>query len=277
MQPSFQPALPSRFSTAAPNRQCIAPTAASACRLSARKTMISGKSTMGKLIVTEKAASETHYEYAERILYNNIMSLVLAPGEVLSDIDIANELRISRTPVREAFVNLRFQRLVDTYPQKHTCVSKINLDYVDEGIYFRHVFECNILPEVIEKSSSADLARLKDLIDKQYQAIQQNDNAGFLKWDFQFHSTMFDIVEKPWCWSTIQQITTHHNRVCQLVISLGDNNAEMLIPYNEHCKIFDMIVSRAIIPDIKTFMLKHIGYRRLLPDLFALYPDYFVR
>jgi len=227
------------------------------------------------MVILPRRPRETSNDYAMRILYDNIIRLVLEPGEVLNDNQIASMLGISRTPVREAFMCLRFQRLINSYPQSHSCISKINLDYVDEGIFMRHALETHVLEEAVFKASSSDLARLQNSLNQQNEAISHKDSKDFIIRDQEFHKTLFQIVEKPWCWDSLQQITTHHRRICQLVVSLGDDNAEMRVPYNEHRQIYDMIISRNLPQDIKHFMLRHIGYRRLLPILLNQYPSYF--
>ncbi len=230
---------------------------------------------MSDLVVFPKLSQETNSDYATRILYRNIIDVVLKPGEVLHDNEIAQQLGISRTPVREAFVHLRTQRLVNSFPQSYSCVSKISLDYVDEGIFMRQTLECRILEEVIEKASSTDIASLSKLLKQQEIYIAQNNPSAFNRADYEFHRKLFDIADKPWCFTNMQQITTHHNRIRALVIRLGEGGEEMAVPYRDHCKIYEMILSRTNIPDLRDFMLRHIGYRRLLPDLLEKYPDYF--
>jgi len=227
------------------------------------------------MVILPRLPQETSNDYAMRILYDNMIRLVLEPGELLNDNQIAEMLGISRTPVREAFMCLRFQKLINSYPQSHSCVSKINLDYVDEGIFMRHALETHVLEEVLVKASSSDMARLQFNLNQQNEAISRHDSKDFMVRDQEFHKILFEIVDKPWCWNSLQQITTHHRRISQLVVSLGDDNAEMLVPYNEHRHIYDMIITKSMPQDLKGFMLKHIGYRRLLPILLDVYPHYF--
>ena len=51
-------------------------------------------------------------------LRNNIMSLQLKPGTTMSTQKIAEKLNVSRTPVREAFIRLQRDGLLDIFPQK---------------------------------------------------------------------------------------------------------------------------------------------------------------
>ena len=230
---------------------------------------------LSSMNVNPKQIGESNNDYALRILTDNIMSLKLAPGEVLNDKLIAEKLGISRTPVREAFVCLRFRKLVTSFPQSHSYVSKINLGYVDEGIFLRHALEQRIIEVALAKASSTDIANLQYIIKQQRVAIDRHISSDFLFWDHEFHCFFFRIAGKPWCWENMQSITTHHRRTQQLVIACGDDDVEMLLPYEEHQRLFDMFISGELTEDFPVFLMKHIGYRRLLPILIEQYPDYF--
>ena len=57
------------------------------------------------------------------------------PGECISEVELGNQLNVSRTPVREAIVRLSEEKLIDVFPQKGSFVSKIDLNLVDEAVF----------------------------------------------------------------------------------------------------------------------------------------------
>ena len=63
----------------------------------------------------------------------NITSLQLAPGTTVSTQELAAKLQVSRTPVREAFIRLQKEDLVEITPQKGTMVSRIDLTRAEKG------------------------------------------------------------------------------------------------------------------------------------------------
>ena len=77
-----------------------------------------------KLEIAERQPRETTREYALRILSDNILKLKLVPGTALSEQEVAGELAVSRTPVREAFIHLAQASLLNIVPQKGTYVSQ---------------------------------------------------------------------------------------------------------------------------------------------------------
>ena len=60
-------------------------------------------------------------------LRGEMMTLALKPGEVLRAQELAEHLGVSRTPVREAFIRLQRDGLVNILPQRETAVSLIDL------------------------------------------------------------------------------------------------------------------------------------------------------
>ena len=88
--------------------------------------------------VLERLARETGREYALRVLKENIVGLDLLPGSMLSENEIASCLNLSRTPVREAFIELSKVKIVEIYPQKGSVVSLIDYNMVEEARFMRY-------------------------------------------------------------------------------------------------------------------------------------------
>ena len=65
----------------------------------------------------ERLPRETGREYALRVLKENIINLGLAPGSQISESELSSEMGLSRTPVREALIELSKVKIVEIYPQ----------------------------------------------------------------------------------------------------------------------------------------------------------------
>ena len=79
-------------------------------------------------------------------LKKSIITLKLLPGTVISTQEIADEMNVSRTPVREAFLQLQREDLVETVPQKLTIDSRINLNLVEQERLLRESLEVAAIP-----------------------------------------------------------------------------------------------------------------------------------
>lgn len=63
---------------------------------------------------------------------NDILTLKLAPGELLDEASIAARFKLSRSPVREALVRLASDGLIQTLPNKNTIVRALNFDRIPQ-------------------------------------------------------------------------------------------------------------------------------------------------
>ena len=122
---------------------------------------------MDILSIPPKEPGENGRKYAYRVLYNGIMSLDFPPGMLLVDAELSQALQISRTPIREAIVSLVESKLVEVYPQRSSCVSRLNLDAIEEGVFLRYNIERAILREAIRKADGNDLSLMRQNIEQQ--------------------------------------------------------------------------------------------------------------
>lgn len=73
---------------------------------------------MIELTITPMEPRENVRAYVYRLLYHNIMAVRLTPGTAVSEQEVSSYLDISRTPVREAFIHLSQDGLVEILPQR---------------------------------------------------------------------------------------------------------------------------------------------------------------
>ena len=82
---------------------------------------------------------------AEASIRDGIIRGRFAFGERLSDRNLANEIGISRTPVREALARLAQERLVIVRPQSGTFVMSVTPQVVRSVCAMRSILECGAL------------------------------------------------------------------------------------------------------------------------------------
>ncbi len=112
----------------------------------------------GLMIIETKQPKETAAEYALRVLKENIISLDLAPGSMVSENEIAAQLGISRTPVREALIELSRVGIVQIMPQKGSRINLIDYGMVEESRFLRLVLEREVVKLICMNETRADLS-----------------------------------------------------------------------------------------------------------------------
>ncbi|EPZ54229.1 bacterial regulatory s, gntR family protein [[Clostridium] sordellii ATCC 9714] len=156
------------------------------------------------MILYERKHKEIAKEYAYRVLKDNIMSLNLKPGELLSESNLSEKLKISRTPIREILMKLKNEHLIEVKPQAGTYVSLIDMDLISEAIFMRSVLEkevlieaCNKFPEELFIELEKNLFAQKLVVDKPGKEIEFHDL------DKNFHKLIFLGCNKANIWDAI--------------------------------------------------------------------------
>lgn len=152
-------------------------------------------------------------EMVYRTLRDKIVSMELKPGTTISTQEIADSMSVSRTPVREAFIRLQREELLDVTPQRSTVVSKINMDRVYQERFIREALEIEVAQKFIEVATPEVLARMRRNIEKQYAAIEEQRYVDYLELDNALHQTAFTETHEDLGRSIVQQMNGHYDRI----------------------------------------------------------------
>lgn len=170
--------------------------------------------------VTERYSKETGRDYAFRMLRENIIRLELVPGSMLSEKELADELKLSRTPVREAMIELAKGGVVEVYPQRGSVVSLIDYDRVEEARFMRNVLECAVVGLICGQISQADLEVLEENVQLQKFYLESHSAAKLLELDDCFHQCLFEIANKSHIYHLMDSISIHFDRVRSMSLSV---------------------------------------------------------
>ncbi|SFM14872.1 GntR family transcriptional regulator [Halanaerobium salsuginis] len=211
-------------------------------------------------------------DYVYNVLKENIMYLKLKPGTVLGKKEMAEEFDVSRTPIREAFVKLKEEGLIDVYPQRGTFVSYIDLDKVQEAKFMREALETKIVKLACEVFPDEKIFDLEANLKVQEMSLEQNNYMKLFEYDNEFHKMLFEGCNMGNIWIAIEQISSHLNRMRMLSLSADFNRSDVI---EDHQRIINTIKERNSQKALKV-MESHIS--RIKFDQEKLkrdYPDYF--
>ncbi len=224
------------------------------------------------MIVLEHKKRETGREYALRNLKENIIHLKLEPGAKISENEIATLLGLSRTPVREALIELSKVNIVEIYPQKGSNIALIDFTQVEEAYFMRSVLECAAVELCCDVAKEGDIKALKENVQLQEYYLSNKDDNEILKLDNQFHKIIFDIVNKPQVHTLIRNFSIHLDRMRYL--TLGDISPETVVRY--HKAIASAIEKKNGI-QARNLMKEHISnYQSVEKAVFKRFPHYFI-
>jgi DNA-binding GntR family transcriptional regulator len=122
-----------------------------------------------------------------RIVREWILSGELLPGTHLSEVELANLFGVSRQPVREAFIKLAGESLLEIRPQRGTYVSRISIASVESAGFVREAVEADIVRPVARTPPQGLVEELDSIIAAQRRALKEPGAQKLLALDDQFH------------------------------------------------------------------------------------------
>ena len=116
---------------------------------------------------------------------------VLKPGERLMEIQLAEELGVSRTPVREAIRKLELEGYVIMMPRRGTYVANLSIRDVNEVFEIRTTLDSLASGLAAERITDEELERLERLLVLIGEYIEQNDMDKIVETDMEFHDILY--------------------------------------------------------------------------------------
>lgn len=159
------------------------------------------------LRMTDPLAGQLLASLRERVVRGE-----LVPGTRLSEQEIAAAYGLSRQPVREAFIRLADEELLEIRPQRGTFVRKIRVAEVESSRFVREAVEADIVRLAAARATGADAAELRLAVARQEEA-GDCDAATFMALDERFHRTIAEIAGRSDAWDYLEPLKMHMDRV----------------------------------------------------------------
>ena len=137
----------------------------------------------------------------------------LAPGQKLpSARELASSLGVSRTPFREAELELAQRRLIEIRPKIGTYVSLIDAELVEEVRHLRAVLEAEIARMACEKLTPADIDQLWENVALWRMYIERAQEEEIFELDKGFHRLLYVQCGCPYWYDLVENLAPHFDR-----------------------------------------------------------------
>jgi GntR family transcriptional regulator, rspAB operon transcriptional repressor len=145
-------------------------------------------------------------------LRRDIIQLVLRPGQRLSENEIALRFGTSRAPVREAFIRLAEEGLIEVRPQRGSFVTRISIAAMQRARFVREAIELSVVRRAAEAGLSArTIEAVEQTIVDQEAA---NDDADrFTAADDGFHRALVEAIGIHQLWAVLEREKVQFDRV----------------------------------------------------------------
>ncbi len=173
--------------------------------------------------IVAKNSRETARDYALRVLKENILSLELKPGTAISENELSAELKISRTPVREAIIELAKAYLIEIYPQRGSFISLIDPKMVEEARFLRKITDMAVIETACDEIDEEGIKMLEDNVSLQEYYLSKGMTDKIFELDNQFHKDIYVVAKKDIIYEIHSTLMIHFDRVRNLsVVTVKD-------------------------------------------------------
>jgi DNA-binding GntR family transcriptional regulator len=147
-------------------------------------------------------------------LRRRIISGELPPGAPLSENELAAEMSVSRTPVRESLILLADEDLVQVFPQLGSFVSRLDMRLVADAQFVREAIEVASLRDAADRLDDTALTALREVLARQRGL--EDDVDEFFRLDEEFHQLLLAVGGHAGAWRVVEAAKAHLDRARRL-------------------------------------------------------------
>ncbi len=136
----------------------------------------------------KKRASLSQHVYG--MLRHEILTCTLAPGTEVSEAELAERFKLSKTPVREALAILRSDGLVRTYPRRGYQIVPVTFGDMNELFDLRTILEAGAAELASQRITDAEIEDLTRLADVVYDRGEEPSLERFINANRDFHAAI---------------------------------------------------------------------------------------
>ena len=184
---------------------------------------------------------ESLKQIAYKALHQALLTGDLEPGEIYKEKDLAQMLNISRTPVREALLELSAKGLVSFLPRKGVQVTRFDLQDLNEIFELRKALELMAIEKVAGTISKKQLHDIQVVLNSQFSCAQGNDFMGFLNNDREFHTLLSELTNNRRLVANLETIRDLIQFMGAHALSAQGRLQEVI---NEHQAVLEALSSR---------------------------------
>ena len=191
------------------------------------------------MAVAEPQVARSQSDEAYLRIRDRIVSLEMPPGSVVNESRLREELKIGRTPIREALQRLARENLVRSIPHRGTFVTDVNITDLARITEVRTVLEAHAARAAAEKLGAADRDALAELLAD----LERRTTIGqreLMQLDQRIHRAIYRGARNPFLESTLERYFNLSLRLWYLVL---DRDVPLRAAVEEHVELLRAILA----------------------------------
>lgn len=185
------------------------------------------------------------YKPLRDVIFDTIREAIIAgelkPGERLMEVQLAEKMGVSRTPVREAIRKLELEGLVDMVPRKGAHVAELSIKDIMDVLEVRSSLDGLASSLSAERITEEEIKELKHIYGQFVNYVEKENLQGSIKKDVEFHDVIYRSSRNEKLIQIANNLREQVHRF-RIIYLKGYSSPKEII--KEHQDIIDAISSR---------------------------------
>lgn len=191
------------------------------------------------MAVAEPVAVRSQSEEAYARILDRIVRLEMPPGSVVNEALLREQLKIGRTPIREALQRLARENLVRSVPHRGTFVTDVNISDLARITEVRMVLEAHAAKIAAEKLGTADRTALQVLLEE-LERSRITGQRDLMQLDQRIHLAIYRAARNPFLAATLERYFNLSLRLWYLVL---DRDVHLREAVEQHVELMRAILA----------------------------------
>lgn len=181
------------------------------------------------------------------VIKAGILRLDLTPGSTLDEIDLATQLGVSKTPVREALARLAGEGFVIAPPGRKGRVADLSPELITEVYQVRMLLEAGALRDLTPNLTDPDLKRLQEFVNQTAATLDRDDLPGFVATSEGFHMLLIERTGNHYLAGVARRLFDQADRVRAAIYRTEQRSSHHALTrrgIQNHQAILDALVDR---------------------------------
>lgn len=191
------------------------------------------------MAVAESVEARSQSEEAYARILERIVCLDMAPGSVVNEARLREDLKIGRTPIREALQRLARENFVRSVPHRGTFVTDVNITDLARITEVRVVLESHAARLAAEKLAAADREVVEEVLELLHRGYV-TDQRDLMQLDQRIHRAIYRAARNPFLEATLERYFNLSLRLWYLVL---DSDVRLREAVDEHVELLQAILA----------------------------------
>ncbi|MEN8905776.1 MAG: GntR family transcriptional regulator [Clostridiales bacterium] len=185
------------------------------------------------------------YKPLREVIFNSLREAIiigeLKPGERLMEVQLAEKMGVSRTPVREAIRKLELEGFVDMVPRKGAQVANLSIKDIMDVLEIRASLDSLAAKLAADKITHDELKELKNVYDQFVNYVEKENINGSVKKDVEFHEIIYKASRNEKLIQILNNLREQVQRFRIIYIKDTSSHKDLI---EEHFEIYDALCKK---------------------------------